>query len=115
MSAPNLLNRNRATLKLLFVGALSLAMGIPLLMVRSIIDERQGMQYSAEQTIASRWGGSQTVSGLVALIQSPVTVNDKREMKTRSEWRANVLSGLTITASLTTEQRCKRTYTMRWP
>lgn len=67
MDTPNLLTRNQATLKLLFVGALSLAMLIPLFMVRSIIEERQDMQQAAEGTIASRWGGCQTVSGLVVL------------------------------------------------
>jgi len=105
MNPLNLLNRNRATLKLLFVGALSLAMLIPLTMVRSIIEERQDMQTSAGQTIASRWGGCQTVSGLVVVTESPLTVTAERGMKMRSEWRVNVLSELTMVASLSTEQR----------
>ena len=105
MNTLNLLNRNQATLKLLFVGALSLAMLIPLFMVRAIVSERQDMQHAAERTIANRWGGSQSVSGLVALTQAAVSVKSDRSMETHKEWRANVLSELTMDASLTTEWR----------
>jgi len=105
MNATTLFNRNRATLKLLFVGGLSLTMLIPLIMVRSIISERQRMQSSAEQTITSRWGGSQVVSGLVAVTNTAVVHNDDRSLGKRSQWRANVLSELSIAVSLNTEQR----------
>jgi inner membrane protein len=105
MNTSNLLNRNQATLKLLFVSALSLAMLIPLFMVRSIVSERQNMQHAAERTIANRWGGNQSVSGLVFLTEAQVSVKGDRMMETRSEWRANVLSELTMDASLTTEWR----------
>jgi len=70
MTTPQLLDRNRARLKLLFVGALSLAILIPLFVVRSIIDERQDMKLAAERTIDGRWGGPDvpaTKGGLVFL------------------------------------------------
>ena len=102
---PGLLNRNQATLKLLFVGILSLAMLIPLFMVRSIISERQNMQLAAERKIANRWAGSQTIGGLVALVEREVTTTVKNGMKIRKEWHAKVLSHLTIDATLTTEWR----------
>ena len=105
MNTSDLLIRNGATLKLLFIAVLSLAMLIPLFMVRSIIDERQGLQQSSEQTIANRWGGGQTVSGLVAVTKTPVTETTANGMKMRHEWLANVLAELTISASLTTEWR----------
>ena len=105
MDTSNLLNRNQATLKLLFVGALSLAMLIPLFMVRSIVSERQNLQHAAERTIANRWGGSQSVSGLVLLTEAAVSVKDDRSMETIREWRANVLPELTMDAGLTTEWR----------
>lgn len=105
MNGPTLLNRNRATLKLLFVGAISLAMLIPLLMVRSIIDERQNMQLTAEATIDSRWGGNQVVGGLLALTPAVVKFEVDGKEKTRQEWRANVLPELEIDADMETEYR----------
>ena len=105
MNVPTLLDRNHATIKLLFVAVLSLAMLIPLMMVRSIISERQDMQLAAQNTIAGRWGGSQTVSGLVALVEVPTVVTDPRGMEARTEWQANVLSEVTMDAELVTEWR----------
>lgn len=105
MTATTLLNRNRATLKLLFIGVLSLVMLIPLLMVRSIISERQNMQSSAEQTITNRWGGSQIISGLVAVTNTSVAYTNDRTFEKRHQWQAHVLPDLSITASLSTEQR----------
>jgi inner membrane protein len=105
MNVSNLINRNRATLKLMFVGTLSIVMLIPLFMVRSIISERQGMQLNAEQTIANRWGGSQSIGGLVAVTNSPFTHTDTRSFETSERWSASVLSDLSITAKMTTEVR----------
>jgi len=105
MIRPTLLDRNRATLKLLFVALLSLAMLIPLMMVRSIVSDRQNMQLAARQTIADRWGGSQSVSGLVVMVQTPVQEHDPRGMEIRTEWRAQVLPELLVEAEMTTEWR----------
>ena len=112
MNAITLIASNRATLKLLFVGALSLAMLIPLLMVRAIISERQEMQSSAQQTIANRWGGSQTISGLVAITNSTVSVSDERQLELRPQWQANILPESSITATLSTESRYLGIYEM---
>lgn len=105
MNALNLLDRNRATLKMLFVAALSLAMLIPLFMVRSIVSERQNLQHSAANTIADRWGGAQGVGGLVALTRPVPGTLPQQNPRVRSEWKASVLSDLRITASMVTEQR----------
>lgn len=105
VNVPTLLNRNQATFKLLFVAVLSLAMLVPLKMVRSIIAERQNMQLSAQQTIADRWGGSQSVGGLVALVETPVLVTEPRGMAAQLEWQARVLPELTMSADLVTEWR----------
>jgi inner membrane protein len=101
----NLFTHHRATLKLLFVGALSLAMLIPLAMVRSVVSERQSLQLDAERTIAGRWGGSQSVSGLVALTEHQIVVPHKLPTDYRRGWLAGVLSDLTMEAVLTTEWR----------
>jgi len=92
MNPSNLLRRNRATLKLLFVGVLSLIMVIPLIMIRSVVMDRQEMQLTARNTIANRWGGSQAVSGLVLLTQQQVEIRHDRRTEIRKEWQANVLT-----------------------
>ena len=101
----NLFTHHSATLKLLFVGALSLAMLIPLAMVRSVVSERQSLQLDAERTIAGRWGGSQSVSGLVVLTEQQIVVPHKLPTDYRRGWLAGVLSDLTMEAVLTTEWR----------
>jgi inner membrane protein len=105
MNTHKLLDHNHATLKLLFVAALSLAMLIPLFMVRSIVTERQNLQLSAGNTIANRWGGPQSIGGLVVLTNTPARFIPDKDSRARSEWRATVLSDLEIKTSMVTEQR----------
>jgi inner membrane protein len=105
MDSSKLFVHNRATLKLLFVGLLSLAMLIPLLMIDSVVQDRQKLQDSARNTIANRWGGSQAIGGLVALLKKPAMITDQRQSRTETEWHARVLSDLVISASLVTEYR----------
>jgi len=102
---PNLIDRHHTTLKLMFVGALSLAMLIPLMMVRGIISERQGMQLEARSRISERWGGTQTLSGLVALSEPSIRVTDPRGTGNRTARRARVLPEIDIDAHLSTEWR----------
>jgi len=105
MNPSKMLAHNRATMKLLFAGLMSLAMLIPLRMIGSVIEDRQTLQMKAENTIASRWGGSQAVGGLVALLQKPVMVTDQRQSRTQTEWSAQLLPELNISADLVTEHR----------
>ena len=105
MDTSKLFAHNRATLKLLFVGLLSLVMLIPLFMIGSVVRDRQMLQAEAESTIANRWGGVQTVGGLVALVPKQVTVSDPRQISTQVEWQARVLTNLEIAADLVTEHR----------
>ncbi len=100
-----LLARNHASLKLIFVATLSLAMLIPLAMVRSIIHERQAMQREAQNTISGRWGGMQSVGGLVALTEAPMILADPRGERTRTEWTAAISKELNIQADMKTEWR----------
>lgn len=78
---------------------------IPLMMVRSIVSERQNMQRNAQSTIANRWGGSQTVSGLLVLTMQQVEIKNDRRTEIHKEWQANVLQEVDMDASLTTEWR----------
>ncbi len=49
------------SVKLLVIALLLLILQIPQLLVRSVIDERQGMHYQAKHTISQRWGGAQYI------------------------------------------------------
>ena len=92
-------------MKLAFIGFLTLVILIPLLMVSEIISDRQKMQASAQQTIANRWGGAQTVGGLVALTLSEMVVTTDRRQVKQPTWHANVLPALSMVARMTTENR----------
>lgn len=105
MITPKLIPHNSATLKIAFVAVLSLLMLIPLNMVRTIVIERQNLQLSARNTIASRWGGAQQIGGLVALTSHTMKYTDKRESRAQQQWQANVLPQLEMEAQLLTEQR----------
>ena len=105
MNTPELLTHNRATLKLLFVAILSLAMLIPLYMVRSIVSERQTMQAEAQSVIASRWGGPQSIGGLVALTSAPSRPLPGGDSKRRQLWRASVLGELRIETRMEAQHR----------
>ncbi len=94
-----------ATLKALGVGFLGLLMLIPLLQVRLLIEEREGLEQESRATIASRWGGEQVVGGPVLVVPVRTQVqNDKG-------WSAVVVNHyllpdtLRIGGSLATERR----------
>ena len=105
MNTPSVIKRNQATLKLLFVGFLSLAMLIPLVMIGVVIAERQELQREAAHTIAQRWGGIQHIGGLVMLREHTVTWLQDGAERSREEWRARVPRELEIQAALATEMR----------
>lgn len=53
--------KNSISIKLLVIGLLLLILQIPQLFVQFLVQERQSMQYEAQQTITQRWGGSQHI------------------------------------------------------
>lgn len=105
MNVSTVIKGNGATLKLVFIAVLSLVMTVPLLFVRSIISERQDLKCVAERAITKRWGGSQLIGGLVAITNTAGSRIDKRSIKTEMQWHANMLSGLSVSADLTTQWR----------
>jgi inner membrane protein len=105
MNAVNLLTQNRATLKLLFVAALSLGMAIPLMMVHSIIMEREQMQASAESTIAGRWGGNQAIGGLVALTRTAQVNKGDRHLEMGKLWTGHTMLDLQVDVNMTASRR----------
>jgi len=55
--------RYATTIKLVIIGILTLVLLIPLVMIQSLINERQTTRQNAIEEITSKWGGKQTIVG----------------------------------------------------
>lgn len=67
--------KNSITIRLITIGILILLLLIPVTMVRDLIREREYRQKDAIQEISAKWGGEQTITGLVLSV--PYYVNSK--------------------------------------
>jgi inner membrane protein len=65
------------TVKLLFIGALTLLLLIPSLLVTNLIDERSHRQEEMEIDISDKWSGSQLIQGPVLVIPYKKFVTEK--------------------------------------
>ncbi len=67
--------KNSITIRLITIGILILLLLIPVTMVQDLIREREYRQKDAIQEISAKWGGEQTITGLVLTV--PYYVNSK--------------------------------------
>ena len=67
--------KNSITIRLITIGILILLLLIPVTMVRDLIREREYRQKDAIQEISAKWGGEQTITGLVLSV--PYYINSK--------------------------------------
>jgi inner membrane protein len=65
------------TVKLLFIGALTLMLLIPSILVMNLIDERSHRQEEMELDISDKWSGSQLIQGPVLVIPYKKFVTEK--------------------------------------
>lgn len=65
------------TVKLLFIGLLTILLLIPSLLVINLIDERSRRQDEMEQDISDKWSGSQLIQGPVLVIPYKKFVKEK--------------------------------------
>lgn len=73
--------RHSATIKAVAIGVLTLMLLIPLLMIQSLIRDRQHTKQDAVHDITSKWGGEQTVTGPCLVVPyEEATVEDKKEI-----------------------------------
>ncbi len=63
--------------KLILIGGIILALMIPLIWVRSLVDERFERSEKVKEEIAAKWGSEQTVSGPFLSVPYSVTVTRK--------------------------------------
>lgn len=66
-----------AALKLIGIGALTLMMIIPLMLIASLVDERRDFAREAAESVAQGWGGPQVVSGPYLIV--PFAVPEQRD------------------------------------
>lgn len=76
--------RDSVLLKMIITGLLILALGIPLMMVRGQIRERQQRRDSVVAEVASTWGRAQTLGGPVLTV--PYLVHSKDEKGKVATW-----------------------------
>ena len=67
--------KNSITIRLITIGILILLLLIPVTMVRDLIRERENRQKDAIREISAKWGGEQTITGLVLSV--PYYINSK--------------------------------------
>ena len=67
--------KNSISIRLITIGILILLLLIPVTMVRDLIREREYRQKDAIQEISAKWGGEQTITGLVLSV--PYYINSK--------------------------------------
>ena len=105
-----------AAFKLFGIGALTLVMAIPLLLISSLVSERREYAAEAQQSIAQGWGGEQSVAGPFLII--PYLIPELRDEKggllanaTRGEL-VSLARTLQVEASPTVEERRRGIFTV---
>ena len=73
--------RDSIGFKVFVIAALVVLLLVPMLMLQSLISERQRLREAAQQEVSSKWGQSQTVSGVVLSVPYATTqrLEDGRE------------------------------------
>ena len=72
------------TFKIMIIGLIILMLLIPLIMIYSLIQERETYLEEAKQDIVSGWAGTQTISGpVIALPYRQVLINDKQVIESK--------------------------------
>ena len=95
---------NSIPLKILLMGLMTLVLLIPLLMVRSQINDRQRAARESQDEVADSWGQAQTMAGPVLEFSYYVEVPDgKREKTTKLETARVYPSSLVYDIDLSTQ------------
>jgi inner membrane protein len=102
--------RYSTTIKLVIIGILTLVLLIPLLMIQSLINERQTIRQNAVEEITSKWGGKQTIAGPCFVIPYTKTLI-KDDLQTIVEQNLVLLpETLEVSANATVEKRKRGIY-----
>lgn len=96
--------------KVLFIGALTLLLLIPLGMIRGLIEERTQLYESARANIANSWGQAQTIGGPVLVVPFEYTRWFDGEPKTYSDELYVLPEQLDVTGNVDADERRRGIY-----
>jgi inner membrane protein len=103
--------RFSSLIKASIIGAIVLVLLIPLVMIRSLVGERQARRAEAEAEMFSSWGGEQTVGGPILTVPYILRGVDAAGKATESVALAHFLpSDLSIRGSVSPEKRRRGMY-----
>ncbi len=103
--------KNSIGLKMLLVSALTLALSVPMILVDSILNERQARRQEAEDEIASKWAHAQTLVGPVLNIPFSVRIHDEEgKGKTAIRYVHYLPDRLNVKVSMQPETRYRGIY-----
>ncbi|TFG59326.1 MAG: cell envelope integrity protein CreD, partial [Spirochaetales bacterium] len=99
-------------LKMVFIVGLILIFLIPLLMIRSMVNERRNRNFQAEEEITALWGGSQVLAGPYIAVPYRFTFKEDRETKEGLSYIILLPEKLSVTGDMTTELRSRGIYSV---
>jgi inner membrane protein len=100
--------RDSVFLKVIFVGVVAVILLIPLLLIRSLINERQGRRDVAAVEVGEKWGSVQTVAGPFITVPYTVYWIDENKVRRSSRSYAQILpEDLDIEARIDPEIRSR--------
>lgn len=93
--------------KVLGIGLLALLMLIPLMQVRWLVQERQGMRETAIGQIAQGWGGRQVIGGLVLAVPTRelVAADEKEKPRVRLASETVLADDVQVSAAMQVQMR----------
>ena len=98
--------RTSAIARLVVMGALTVALFVPLMWVWAIVEERASRRDKAVEEVSTTWGGSQTIAGPVLTIPYSIVAVDSAGRQHRTTRRAHFLPReLRIDGQLNTQRR----------
>jgi len=105
------MKKDSVALRILLIAAITILLLIPLLMIQSLITDRQQYRYVAIQEISKSWAGAQTIAGPMITVTTKKEKVDKKGNKylvTRSYYY--LPENLKIDVDVTPEKRYKGIY-----
>jgi inner membrane protein len=105
------MKKDSVALRILIIAAITILLWIPLLMIQSLITDRQQYRFEAVQEISKGWAGAQTIAGpIITVAYKDQKVNKKGENYFVTKSYHYLPENLKINASVTPEKRYKGIY-----
>lgn len=99
--------KNNATLKIIFIGVMTILLMIPLVMVRELIAEREMRYREAIDEVSSKWSSEQTIKGPLLAIPYTVSTTVAGERILRNEIAFFLPDKLNVSGDVLPETRSR--------